>query len=205
MIAVVDYGCGNLFSLQSSLAYIGAESCVSGDPEVLRSADRIILPGVGAFGDAAEKLRICGLDRVITELAESGKPILGICLGMQLLYEESTEFGIYKGLGLIPGRVVPIPAPSAYKIPHMGWNALQMTGDHPMFADIREGDHVYFVHSYHAEGDSRYVTAVTEYGCTVTAACARENVWGMQFHPEKSGKTGLALLKTFAGLGEAER
>ena len=201
MTAIVDSGVGNLFSLQSSLAAIGAEAVVTADPEVLRVADRIILPGVGAFGDAAQKLRDTGLDTVLKELAASGKPLMGICLGMQLLFEKSYEFGEFEGLGLIPGVVRPIAdvIPADYKIPHIGWNALRFTAPSPLFKNITEGDCVYFVHSFYADcGDS--VIATAEYGAALTAAVAKNNVYGCQFHPEKSGAVGLAILKAFTGL-----
>lgn len=200
MIAIVDYGVGNLFSLQSSLRAIGEEAIVTGDERALRSADRILLPGVGAFGDASEKLRACGLDTAIIEEAKKGKPLLGICLGMQLLLDKSYEFGEHEGLGLIPGEIRPIGEviPKEYKIPHIGWNALKFTqSECPMWKHIREGDHVYFVHSFHAVSCAESTAAVTEYGAPLTAAVRRENVFGCQFHPEKSGGTGLKILKAF--------
>ena len=201
MTAIVDYGVGNLFSLQSSLAAIGAEASVTADPAVLRAADRIILPGVGAFGDAAQKLRDSGLDRVLQELAATGKPLLGICLGMQLLFDKSYEFGEFEGLGLIHGVVRPIAdvIPADYKIPHIGWNALRFTKRSSLFDRINEGDCVYFVHSFYADcGES--VIATAEYGAPLTAAVAKGNVYGCQFHPEKSGTVGLAILKAFTQL-----
>ncbi|MBR5125730.1 MAG: imidazole glycerol phosphate synthase subunit HisH [Oscillospiraceae bacterium] len=199
MIAVVDYGVGNLFSLKSSLELIGAESVVTSDEAVLRSADKILLPGVGAFEDAAEKLRASGLADLLKELAAEGKPLLGICLGMQLLFEKSYEYGEHEGLGLIPGAVCPIRdvIPADYKIPHIGWNALKFRQDSPLFAHIREGDCVYFVHSFYAAGCDDYVIATAEYGAELTAAVAKGNVYGCQFHPEKSGNVGLAILKAF--------
>ena len=200
MIAIVDYGVGNLFSLNSSLELIGAESIVTADPEVLRSADKILLPGVGAFEDAAKKLRDSGLAGLLKELAAAGKPLLGICLGMQMLFEKSYEYGEHEGLGLIPGSVRPIRdvIPADYKIPHIGWNGLRLKGDCPLFRGIREGDCVYFVHSFYAADCDAYVTATAEYGAELTAAVARGNVYGCQFHPEKSGNVGLAILKAFA-------
>ena len=201
MTAIVDYGVGNLFSLQSSLAAIGEPVVVTADPAVLRSADRIILPGVGAFGDAAQKLRDSGLDTTLKELAAAGKPLMGICLGMQLLFDKSYEFGEFEGLGLIPGAVRPIAdvIPADYKIPHIGWNALRFTAPSPLFAGIAEGDCVYFVHSFYADcGES--VIATAEYGAPLTAAVAKNNVYGCQFHPEKSGTVGLAILKAFTEL-----
>ena len=203
MVAIVDYGVGNLFSLESSFAAIGAEAIVTADPAVLRQADQIILPGVGAFGDAAAKLRSTGLDTVIKELAAAGKPLMGICLGMQLLLDKSYEYGEHEGLGLIPGSVEPIAnvIPADLKIPHIGWNALKFEGDSPLWRYINPGDCVYFVHSYYAaQCDS--VIATAEYGAPLTAAIARDNVYGCQFHPEKSGTVGLNILKAFVELKE---
>ena len=204
MIAIIDYGVGNLFSLCSSLKSIGAEAVVTPDPAVIRAADRIILPGVGAFADAAAKLRATGLDRVLLEEAAKGKKIMGICLGMQMLFEESHEYGIHKGLGLIPGRVVPMAGyiPEELKIPHIGWNPLILKGEskHPLLKYVEEGDCVYFVHSYFAADCNESVIATAEYGRELTAAVAKGNVMGCQFHPEKSGKVGLAILKAFCEL-----
>ena len=200
MIAVVDYGVGNLFSLVSSLSAVGAEAVVTGDAEVLRRADKIILPGVGAFGDAAAKLRATGLDKVIIEEAKAGKPLLGICLGMQLLLERSFEYGEHEGLGLIEGEIVPISSviPSDLKIPHIGWNALKFTENKsPLFKYINEGDHVYFVHSFYGANCKKNTIAVSEYGADLTAAVANGNVMGCQFHPEKSGTVGLNILRAF--------
>jgi len=200
MIAVVDYGVGNLFSINSSLKYIGADSKVVSDPGELKKADRIILPGVGAFKDAADKLRSSGMwDAVITE-AENGKPLLGICLGMQLLFERSFEFGEHEGLSLLKGSIRPLAdiVPDGLKIPQMGWNALCFKGvKNPLFKYINEGDHVYFVHSYYAADCEDSVIAFTDYGAKVTAAAAKDNIFGCQFHPEKSGETGLKILKAF--------
>ena len=202
MIAIVDYGVGNLFSLKCSLDAIGAEAVVTGDAAVLRNAGKIILPGVGAFGDAARKLQSTGLDTVIKEEAAAGKPILGICLGMQLLFEKSYEFGEHQGLGLIPGSVVPMAGfiPAELKIPHIGWNALRFQKSSPLFRYIQEGDFVYFVHSYFAAHCNEFVIADTEYGQYLTAAVQNKNVFGCQFHPEKSGTVGLNILKAFAQL-----
>ncbi len=200
MIAIVDYGVGNLFSLKSSLAAIGADGVVTADPQVLRASDRILLPGVGAFGDAAAKLRASGLARVVVDEANAGKPILGICLGMQMLFDRSLEYGEHAGLGLIPGEIRPIEEviPADYKIPHIGWNALNFGGkSSPLFRYIHEGDFVYFVHSYHAAKCDEHVIATSEYGEPLTAAVARDNVFGCQFHPEKSGTVGLNILKAF--------
>ena len=203
MIAIVDYGVGNLFSLQSSLKAVGGDPVVSGDPEVLLKADKILLPGVGAFGDAAEKLRQNGLNQVVLEQAKKGTPLLGICLGMQLLFEKSYEYGEYDGLGLIPGNVAPIAGkvPADYKIPHIGWNGLIFPENRsPLFKDLNPGDHVYFVHSYAAVDCDAYVSARTEYGALLTAAAEKDNVFGCQFHPEKSGPVGLKILKAFCGI-----
>ena len=200
MIAIVDYGVGNLFSLKCSLAAIGAEVTVTGDAAVLQSAEKLFLPGVGAFEDAARKLHDSGLDNVIREEAKKGKPILGICLGMQLLFEKSFEFGEHQGLGLIPGSVVPMAGviPQELKIPHIGWNALRLRKESPLFRYLSDGDFVYFVHSYYASGCDPYVIADTEYGAWLTAAVQNGNVFGCQFHPEKSGSVGLNILKAFA-------
>lgn len=200
MIAIVDYGVGNLFSLKSSFAAVGAEAVVTADAQVIRRADKILLPGVGAFADAAEKLRKSGLDTVILEQVAQGKPLLGICLGMQLLFEKSYEYGEHTGLGLIPGAVRPIAdvIPRDYKIPHIGWNGLQMKKKNPLFSHISEGDCVYFVHSYYADCIPEAVIATAEYGGELTAAVAWNNVFGCQFHPEKSGKVGLSILKAFS-------
>ena len=199
MIAVVDYGVGNLFSLGSSLRFIGAESCVSADAETLRAADRLILPGVGAFGDAAEKLRQSGLDRVVIEQAEAGKPVLGICLGMQLLFEKSLEYGEHAGLGLLKGCVVGMEGriPAELKIPHIGWNGLHIRRPSPLLRDVKEGDCVYFVHSFYAEDCEDSLVATAEYGRELTAVVQQGNVMGCQFHPEKSGDVGLRILRAF--------
>lgn len=200
MIAILDYGVGNLFSLRSSLACIGAKAVVTPDEKVLRQADKLLLPGVGAFGDAAEKLRQSGLDQVLREEVEKGKPLLGICLGMQLLFDRSLEFGVHQGLGLLRGEVRPIGEviPKELKIPQIGWNNLHFTREHPLFRYVKEGDSVYFVHSYYAADCAESLVAETEYGAPLTAAVALDNVMGCQFHPEKSGKVGLGILKAFA-------
>ena len=204
MIAIVDYGVGNLFSLKSSFAAIGYEAVVTGDADTLRRADKILLPGVGAFGDAADKLRATGLDRVVIEEAKRGKPLMGICLGMQLLFDKGYEYGEHAGLSLIPGEVRPIAEviPADYKIPHIGWNALRFTEKKsPLFQYIKEGDCVYFVHSFYAAHCEPDVIANAEYGALLTAAVQRGNVCGCQFHPEKSGKVGLSILRAFCEEG----
>lgn len=202
MIAVIDYGVGNLFSLGSSLKAIGADAVVSKDPDVIRRADHVILPGVGAFGDAARKLRETGMHAVVKETAASGIPMLGICVGMQLLFDKSLEFGTHEGLGLIPGTVDAIEPRigTELDVPHMGWNSLTYTAESKLFAGIPEHSFVYFVHSYAAFDCGPYVTAVTEYGIELTAAAEKGNVFGTQFHPEKSGETGLSILKNFCSL-----
>lgn len=203
MIAIVDYGVGNLFSLKSSLAYIGADATVTSDAEAIRKADKIILPGVGAFGDAAKKLRESGLDKVVIDEAKSGKPLMGICLGMQLLFEKSYEYGEHNGLRLIKGEIRPISdaIPSDLSIPQIGWNALIFKGEkHPIFKYLKDGDCVYFVHSYYGTKCEESVIAECEYGAPLTAAVASGNVMGCQFHPEKSGKVGLDILKAFCEL-----
>ena len=206
MIAVIDYGVGNLFSLRSSLRRLGLDAAVTADPARIRAADRIILPGVGAFGDAMDKLRAAGLVPVLRQEAAQ-KPLLGICLGMQLLFDRSLEYGKHAGLGLIPGTVEPIREviPAGYKVPHIGWNALHFPKDKPispLFRYIREGDCVYFVHSYYGAHCQADTIATAEYGPELTAAVGRGNVLGVQFHPEKSGSVGLNILRAFCeGVG----
>lgn len=201
MIAIVDYGVGNLYSLKSSFSKIGEECIVSGDPKEISDADRIILPGVGAFGDAAIKLKEKRLDETIIKLAAQGKPLLGICLGMQLLFDKSYEYGEHRGLGLIAGQVRPLSERiEGLKIPHIGWNTLKFTQNSPLFYGLKDGDYVYFVHSYYAECGDQNLIATTDYGFDVTAAVQNKNVYGVQFHPEKSGDTGLKILKNFASM-----
>ena len=201
MIGIIDYGVGNLFSLKSSFEAIGIETFVSGCWEELSKADKLVLPGVGAFGDAAQKLRSSGLDVFVREQAAKGVPLLGICLGMQLLFEKSYEYGEHEGLGLLKGQVVPMSErlPKGLKIPHMGWNALHIRKEGSrLFANTKEGDFVYFVHSFYAEGCEESLAADTEYGIPITAAVEQGNVFGCQFHPEKSGPIGLNILRSFA-------
>ena len=199
MVAIIDYGVGNLFSLKSSLDSLGVKAVVTADKSVLQNAERIILPGVGAFGDAAAKLRQSGLSEFIKEQAKEGKPLLGICLGMQLLLDKSYEYGEHEGLGLISGEIRPISdvIPSDLKIPHIGWNALSFTKENTLFKYINNGDHVYFVHSFYATNCNDSVIATAEYGAALTAAVAKDNVFGCQFHPEKSGSVGLNILRAF--------
>ena len=198
MIAIIDYGVGNLFSLTSSFKAIGEEIIITSDVEIIKKADKLILPGVGAFGDASKKLFDSGLDKVILEEVKNKKPLLGVCLGMQMLFDESHEFGIHKGLGLINGKVVYIDLPSDYKIPHIGWNALHLKKKSPILKYIEENDFVYFVHSYHAVDCEESLVATTDYGREITAIVQSGNVFGCQFHPEKSGDVGLKILKAFA-------
>ena len=202
MIAIIDYGVGNLFSLKSSLREIGAEAVVTSDEKVIAEADRIILPGVGAFEDAARKLRESGMADVVKREAAAGKPMMGICLGMQLMFDVGYEYGVHEGLGLIRGSVRPIAdvIPEGYKIPHIGWNLLKFKKESPLFKYIKEDDYVYFVHSYYAAECDESVIAVTEYGAELTAAVANGNVYGCQFHPEKSGEVGMRILKAFVEL-----
>ena len=199
MIAIIDYGVGNLFSLRSSFAAIGQEAAVTNDIDEIRRADRLILPGVGAFRDAAEKLRVSGMDRAVKEETAKGKPLLGVCLGMQMLFERSYEYGVYEGLGLLKGEIRPIAEriPAGLKIPQMGWNALKIVKDSPLLKYTREGEYVYFVHSYSAVGCDDSLLASTEYGAELTACVGKGNVFGCQFHPEKSGEVGLRILKAF--------
>ena len=205
--ALFVYGVGNLFSLQSSFAAIGAEVVVTADKAVLEAADCIILPGVGAFEDAAQKLRSSGLDQTLKALAAKGKPLMGICLGMQLLFERSYEYGCHEGLGLLKGSVRPIRdvIPADYKIPHIGWNGLIFQKESPLLKYVREGDCVYFVHSFYAADCAPSVIATAEYGAELTAAVADGNVFGCQFHPEKSGEVGLKILKAFTEMGEKKQ
>ena len=207
MIAVIDYGVGNLFSLKSSLCAIGESVTVTRDESELDRADHIILPGVGAFGDAVDKLRDTGMFQAVLDQASKGKPVLGICLGMQLLFEKSFEYGVHAGLGLIRGEVRDIRTviPSTLAVPHMGWNGLHFPEDKPrspIFMDLNQGEHVYFVHSFAGFDCEEQCTATTEYGAELTAAVQSRNVYGTQFHPEKSGETGLKILKAFCKLGE---
>ena len=199
MIAIIDYGVGNLFSLKSSFAAIGEEAAATGDPDIIRKADKLILPGVGAFEDAAVKLKESGIAEVIKEEAASGKPLLGICLGMQLLFDRSLEYGEHDGLGLIKGVVKPMEGliSPELKIPHIGWNPLIIKKEHPLFSKINNGDCVYFVHSFFADECEDAVIATAEYDIELTAAVAKDNIMGCQFHPEKSGDVGLDILRAF--------
>lgn len=202
MTAIVDYGVGNLSSLVGSLTRIGEAATVTADPAVLLSADRIILPGVGAFGDAADRLFSSGLAEVVSKAAARGIPLLGICLGMQLLFERSFEYGEHRGLGLIPGEIRAIDEAGnfPYKVPHMGWNSLHITRPDPLLRYVKEGAYVYYVHSFCARDCAESVSATSEYGTEIVGAVSRGNVYGTQFHPEKSGDVGLSMLRAFVEL-----
>lgn len=198
MIAIIDYGMGNLHSVSKAVERLGREAVVTSDPRDIMAAEGAILPGVGAFGDAMDNLRETGLRETTLRYAESGKPLLGICLGMQLLFAESEEHGRHEGLGLLPGKVVRFRGP--YKVPHMGWNRLLFRQPSPLLNGLEEG-YVYFVHSYHAiPQQPSDLLATTDYFQAVTAIVGRDNVYGMQFHPEKSGELGMRLLERFLGL-----
>ena len=202
MIAIIDYGVGNLFSLRSSFAAIGQEAVVTGDAAKIADAERVILPGVGAFADAYEKLCKNGMDEAVRRAVASGKPVMGICLGMQLLFERSFEYGEYPGLGLLKGEVVGMEGRigPGLPIPHIGWNALKICRSGGVLKYVNEGDCVYFVHSFYADKCQDSVTATTEYGIDLTASVQRDNLYGCQFHPEKSGRVGLSILRAFCEL-----
>lgn len=202
MIAIIDYGMGNLHSVSKAVERLGCESVVSSDPNILAEAEGLILPGVGAFGDAMEQIRSLGLDRFLREQTAQGKPLLGICLGMQLLFTSSEEYGEHEGLNLLPGQVVKFQGD--YKVPHMGWNRLEFKQSSPLLEGLEEG-HVYFVHSYHVKPERQEdLLAVTDYHQPVTAVVGRDSVFGMQFHPEKSGELGMRLLQNFVGLCQSK-
>lgn len=202
MLAIIDYGVGNIFSLYSSFKFIGEDVVLTNDKKVIDSCSHIILPGVGAFADARKKLDESGMTEVVKEQVKTGKPLMGICLGMQMLFDKSYEYGEHEGLGLIRGSVRPISEVilPELKIPHIGWNALEFTKDSGIFKHIKNGDHVYFVHSYWAADCEESTTAVCEYGAKLTASVQQDNVYGCQFHPEKSGQVGLNILKAFCEL-----
>ena len=198
MIAIIDYDAGNMKSVEKALDHLGAEKIITGDPDVIRSADRVILPGVGSFGSAMESLKSHGLDRTVKEVAASGTPLLGICLGLQMLFDSSEEAPGVPGLSILPGRIVRFPSDCGLKIPHMGWNSLHFPKKSALFEGVGEGAYVYFVHSYYLQAeDPEAVAAESEYGVTFHAAVSRGNVFGCQFHPEKSSDVGLAILKNF--------
>ena len=200
MLAIIDYGVGNLFSLVSSFSAIGVDAVVTSDPDVIKNADRLILPGVGAFGDASKKLFASGLCEIIKEKVANGTPLMGICLGMQMLFEKSFEYGEHQGLGLLKGKVIGMEGtiPENLKIPHIGWNPLKFARKSPLFKYITEGDCVYFVHSFYAVDCEDSLLATAEYGKDLTAAVGKGNIYGCQFHPEKSGNVGLKILKAFS-------
>ena len=200
MIAIIDYGVGNLFSLSSSLSYLGLENKITRNADDIIAADRIILPGVGAFGDAIEKLRQTGLIDTIKGEVAKGKPMLGICLGMQLLFDKSYEYGEHEGLGLIHGEVCDLnkDLTTGLKVPEMGWNSLKFKKDHPILKYVKDGDYVYYVHSYYAKNCDESLVAYSEYEVTVPGVVSSGSVVGTQFHPEKSGAVGLAMLRAFA-------
>lgn len=199
MIAIIDYGVGNLFSLKSSFNAIGEDAIVTNNVQTIKDAKKIILPGVGAFEDAAKKLKESGMQEVLLNEVKKGKTVMGICLGMQLLFDESYEFGVHQGLSLIEGKIVGFEGriDKELRIPHIGWNSLKLYNNSPIFKYLKDGDYVYFVHSYYAECDKKNVIATSDYGKEFTAAVQNENVFGCQFHPEKSGETGLKILKGF--------
>lgn len=200
MLAIIDYGVGNLFSLVSSLKAIGVAAVITSDSKVIETADRLILPGVGAFGDASKKLNDSGLTDTIKNAVKKGTPLMGICLGMQLLFEKSFEYGEHEGLGLLKGKVIGMEGtiPKELKIPHIGWNSLKFIKKSPIFKYINEGDCVYFVHSFYAVDCEDSLIATTDYGKDITAAAQKGNIYGCQFHPEKSGNVGLKILKAFS-------
>ena len=199
MIAIIDYGVGNLYSLSHSLTYLGIENTVTRDRQVISQADKLILPGVGAFGDARQKLSDTGMDEALLSRVRAGVPLLGICLGMQLLFMKSYEYGEHPGLGLIDGEICPLKddLPAGMKVPQIGWNTLKFVGESPLLRYVREGDSVYYVHSFYAKGAGSTVKAVSEYGVEVPGLVQRDHVFGAQFHPEKSGPVGLSILRAF--------
>ncbi|MFY9555871.1 MAG: imidazole glycerol phosphate synthase subunit HisH [Blastocatellia bacterium] len=200
MIAIVDYGVGNLRSVEKAFEAVGARALVTGDPATIRDAGHLVLPGVGAFGECARRLRESGLDQLVQEAAEHSKPVLGLCVGLQLMFDEGHEFGVHKGLGLLPGRVVRFPA-GGPNVPQIGWNQIEAVKSHPIARGLPDGTYFYFVHSYHVQSeDPDIVVAETEYGIRYPSICARDSVCGVQFHPEKSQNAGLRLLANFASL-----
>ena len=200
MISIIDYGAGNLQSVEKALRHIGCDCQVTADPGRLLESDAAVLPGVGSFGDAMDQLRSRGLEEPIHRFVESGKPFLGICLGLQILFEESQESPGVKGLGLLKGKILRLPKESGMKIPHIGWNSLEVKNREGLFAGLPEEPYVYFVHSYYLRAEENVVTATAEYGATIHAAVRKGNLMACQFHPEKSGKTGLAILENFAAM-----
>jgi glutamine amidotransferase len=200
MIAIIDYGVGNLRSVEKAFEAVGASATVTGDAGAIRDAERIVLPGVGAFGECARRLREARLDQLVLEAAEQHKPVLGLCVGLQLMFDESHEFGIHKGLGLIGGRVVRFSQPG-HRVPQIGWNQIENLKPHPLLGGLAEGTYFYFVHSYHVEAeDQSNVLATTEYGVRYPSICSKGSLSGVQFHPEKSQGAGLLLLANFAAI-----
>lgn len=198
MIAIIDYGMGNLRSVQKALEYVGEVALVTDDINTMEKADKLVLPGVGAFGDAIDTIRKKGIDRIIYDAVDKNKPFLGICLGMQLIFEKSYEYGEHEGLGLIPGEIKLLP--DTVKKPHIGWNDLNIKMRSPLFENTGENPYVYFVHSYYLETDAPVVSATTNYGGEIQVAVQKDNIFALQFHPEKSGDVGLEILKNFGGL-----
>ena len=206
MIGIIDYDAGNIRSVEKALSYLGEKTVVSRDPDILKSVDKVILPGVGSFGQAMENLHRYELVPVIRDMIEDGKPFLGICLGLQLLFESSEESPGAEGLGILKGKILKIPTSPGLKIPHMGWNSLQLQNNGRLFRNIPQDTYVYFVHSYYLQAqEPEIVKAVTGYGTEIHASVEKDNVFACQFHPEKSGKYGLEILKNFAELGREER
>ena len=198
MIAIIDYGMGNLRSVQKALEFVGQNAVITDDISVMEKADKLVLPGVGAFGDAIGTIRNKGIDKVIYDGVNKDKPFLGICLGMQMVFDKSYEYGEYKGLGLIPGTIQLLP--DNVKKPHIGWNNLNIKMREPLFENVGESPYVYFVHSYYLETDAPVVSATTDYGKEIQVAVQKDNIYALQFHPEKSGDVGLEILKSFGGL-----
>ncbi len=198
MIAIIDYGMGNLRSVQKALEFVGQDAVITDDIKVMEKADKLVLPGVGAFGDAISTIREKGIDKVIYEGVSKDKPFLGICLGMQMVFDKSYEYGEYEGLGLIPGEIKLLP--DNVKKPHIGWNNLNIKMRAPLFENTGESPYVYFVHSYYLETDAPVVSATTDYGKEIQVAVQKDNIFALQFHPEKSGDVGLEILKSFGGL-----
>ena len=206
MIGIIDYDAGNIRSVEKALSYLGEKTVVSRDPDILKSVDKVILPGVGSFGQAMENLHRYELVPVIRDMIEDGKPFLGICLGLQLLFESSEESPGAEGLGILKGKILKIPSSPGLKIPHMGWNSLQLQNNGRLFRNIPQDTYVYFVHSYYLQAqEPEIVKAVTGYGTEIHASVEKDNVFACQFHPEKSGKYGLEILKNFVELGREER
>ncbi len=201
MISIIDYDAGNIKSVEKALQFLGEDVIITSDRETILSSDKVILPGVGAFGDAMNKLEVRGLVEVIRDFAETGKPFLGICLGLQLLFEESEESPGVKGLGLLKGRIVRIPGSDELKVPQIGWNNIKVNPGSRLLAGLGDNPYVYFVHSYYLQAEhAEEVAATTEYGVTIHAAVEKENIMATQFHPEKSSDTGLRILKNFTAM-----